>query len=76
MIGRHLAGAADELLTRVTVVTEKRLVALDAVRFLLPQDVLLSVQGLLTLCAVVALTHRDSYLLCESKEKQISHMVR
>lgn len=66
MISRHLAGAADELLTCFTVVAEKHLVALNAVRFLLPQDVLLSIQGRLTLCTVVALTHCDSNLLCEA----------
>lgn len=56
---QYLASAANELLTHLTVVGENRLVALNAVWFLLPQDVLLSIQGLLTLCTIIALSHHD-----------------
>lgn len=52
-----LAGAGNELLAHFTGVGEERLVALDAVRVLLLQDVLQPVQGVVTLCAVVALSH-------------------
>ena len=55
----YLAGAANELLAHFTAAGEKILVALDAVRVLHLQDVLLPVQRLLTLCAVVALGHVD-----------------
>lgn len=62
----HLAGAANELLALFTVAGEKWLIALDAVRIFLPQDVLLSIQRVLALCAVIALRHFDSDLPAES----------
>lgn len=62
----YLARAADELLAHLAGVGEERLVALDAVRLLLLQDVLVPVQGLLTLGAVVAFAHRGSSRLLRS----------
>lgn len=59
----HLAGAANELLAQFTVAGEKCLIALDAVRIFLLQDVLLPVQGVLALCAVIAFRHFHSDLL-------------
>lgn len=54
-----LAGAANELLANFAVVGEQCFVALDAVRLLVLQDVLLSIKRLFALCTVVALGHRD-----------------
>lgn len=51
----YLAGAADEQLADFTLVGESSLVAADAEHALLLQDVLLPVQGLLTLQALKAL---------------------
>lgn len=65
--GYHLAGAADELVACFTIVGEKSLVALDAEGVVLPQDILLPVQGLLALFAVVGLRHCDSDLLWDTE---------
>lgn len=59
LIRQILAGAANLLVAHFTVVGEKLFVALDAVWVLLFQDVLLPVQGLLTLGAVVTFSHSD-----------------
>lgn len=62
----YLAGAAYELLAHFTVVGEESLVALCAVWAFVLQDVLMPIQGILTLCTVVGLDHLDSDFLCQS----------
>lgn len=54
----YLAGAGNQLMAHLAVVGEVILVALDAVHVLLPEDVPLAVQGILTLGAVVGIRHR------------------
>lgn len=66
LVRQILAGAANELFAHFTVVGEEFLIALNAVWAFVPQNVLLPIQGLLTLCTVVGLDHLDSNLLCQS----------
>lgn len=64
------AVATDRLLALLTGVGVQALIALYAVRVLLPQDILFPKQGLLTVVTVIALCHRSSFRQIENERQK------